>query len=110
MPASIALNQVFEWDKVSQRYRRLATGKFVSPRAVKRGIQIVIRNAQAEISAVTQQMIDGHSTISEWQYRMSAELKNLHVSGAMAARGGPANMTGTDYLRAARELKSQYRY
>jgi len=100
----------FEYDRASLRYKRLSTGRYVSPRAVKRAINRVIVNTQIEIRAVTEQLTKGQITIGEWQYRMSAELKNLHVSGAMAARGGPANMAGADYLRAARELKSQYRY
>jgi hypothetical protein len=108
MPATRRVTSEFTYDRRALRYRR--AGKFVSSRAVKLAVRRVIRNAQAEMRAVTDQMIGGKLTVGEWRDRFRHELKNLHVSGAMAGQGGPASMTPGDYLRAGREIKSQYRY
>jgi hypothetical protein len=108
MPATIAVNQTFEWSPSLLRYRRTATGKFVSDRAVKLGVRRVIRQSQAEMRALTDQMIRREITLAQWQERMRQELKNLHVSGAMAGAGGMANMTPADYGRVGYTLRFQY--
>jgi hypothetical protein len=108
MAATRTVRQEFQWDRKSLRYRR--NGKFVSERAVKLGVRRVIRASQAEMRAVTDEMIRGEITVGDWQARFAGELKNAHVSGAMAGQGGPANMTREDYLRVGRGLKLQYRY
>lgn len=108
MPATRAIREVFTWDKEVLRYRR--AGRFVSERAVKLGVRRVMRASQAELRAIADQMASGEISLSEFQSRMASELKNLHVSGAMAGQGGPANMTANDYLRVGRKLRNEYRF
>lgn len=104
----LAVRKGFEWDADALRYRRLSTGRFVSQRAVRLAIRRSIKISGEEMKALSEQVASGEITVGEWQARMSFEVKNLHVSSAMAARGGPANMTPADYLRAGRELKFNY--
>jgi hypothetical protein len=108
MPTTRTVRADFQWDKRQLRYRR--AGKFVSERAVKLAIRRVIRTSQAEMRALGESMARGEIDVAEFQSRFASELKNLHVSAAMAGQGGPANMTSADYLRVGRGLKSQYRY
>lgn len=109
MPATLTIRDQFIWDPDRLQYRR-PNGQFVSVRAVKLGIRRVIRATQAEMQSLTNQMMRGELSLSDWQARFTNELKNMHVSAAMAGQGGAANMTRNDYLRVGRALKSQYRY
>lgn len=108
MPTTRAIRDEFSFDRKVLRYRR--AGKFVSERAVKLAVRRVIRASQAEMRALGESMARGEIDVAEFQSRLASELKNLHVSGAMAGQGGPANMTAADYLRVGRGLKVQYRH
>ncbi len=109
MPATVAQKlSAFTWDARNLRYRR--AGQFVSARTVKLAVRRVIRGSQADMRELTDQLIAKDITVADWRARMQGEVKNLHVAGAMAGQGGPANMTPSDYLRVARALKAQYRY
>lgn len=108
MPATVSIRAQFVWDAKFARYRRVATGQWVSDRAVKLGVRRVIRQSQAEMRRLTDLLAKREITIRDWQGRMASELKNLHVSGAMAGGGGMANMTPADYGRVGRRLRFEY--
>jgi len=107
MAATVSIRSKFSWDKQAQRYR-LPSGRFVKETAVKQATFRVIRNSQAEMQRLTAQLNRGELTIDNWRARFASELKNLHVSGAMAGGGGMANMTQSDYGRVGQEMRFQY--
>jgi hypothetical protein len=109
MAATVAVGSQFTWSPTNLRYRRTATGEYVSERAVKLAVRRVIRQSQAEMRALTELMNRREITLANWQERMRQELKNLHVSGAMAGAGGMANMTAVDYGRVGQRLRFEYR-
>jgi len=106
--ATVSIRSKFAWDKDAQRYR-LANGRFVKETAVKQATLRTIKSSQAEMQRLTTQLNRGELTIENWCTRFASELKNLHVSGAMAGGGGMANMTQADYGRIGQELRFQYR-
>ncbi len=107
MAATVTIKSRFTWNPKVQRYQ-LASGRFVKATAVKRATMQVIRQSQAEMRSLTQQLNRGELTIENWRARFASELKNVHVSNAMAGAGGMGNMTQSDYGRVGQELRFQY--
>jgi hypothetical protein len=100
----------FRWDAQSQRFRLASNGRFVTQAAVKRAVNRVITGAKSEIASLARQVANGSIEIGEFQIRMAAQLKSLHLASVAAARGGFPNLSAADYGRAGQVLRVQYGY
>lgn len=63
-----------------------------------------------KIKQISQRLIDGKITLSDWQSRIRDELKKAHLKSAIFSRGGVNQMRDKDYLAVGRNLKQEYRY
>lgn len=108
MGATVAFKTRFSYSPQSLRYRDNATGRFVSTGKVKRAVDTVIRKSSNEMRSLAQDLADRKITLGAWQERFAAEMKNLHVSNAMAGAGGMRNMTQQDYGRVGQRLRFEY--
>jgi hypothetical protein len=102
------LRTVFLWDESALRYRSATTGRFVSDRAVKQAINTVIARSQAELRSLAAQAASGELNLADFQDRMAAELKNLHLTATAAGKGGWTQLDASDFGRVGAELRFQY--
>lgn len=100
----------FAYSEATQRYRDGATGRFVAQRTVNSAVDEVIGGAAQRLIGITQQLQSGTITLAEWQGRMVAELKPLHVGAAAIGRGGWAQMQPSDWGWTGSVLRKQYAY
>ena len=102
------LKSRYEYNRRSMRYRDRRTGQWVSTKTVKRATIKVINASKAAMRTLAQDMAGRRIKLGEWQRRMEVEIKNLHVSMAMAGAGGMAQMTPRDYGRVGARLRFEY--
>lgn len=98
----------YEYNQRSMRYRDRRTGKWVAQKTVKRATIKVIEASKAAMRTLANDMAGRRIKLSEWQRRMEVEIKNLHVSLAMAGAGGMSQMTPRDYGRVGARLRFEY--
>lgn len=97
------------WDAAQRRYRD-AGGRFVAESAVRNALEDVTRASAASMRRLSEQLQAGEITVAQWQTRMAAEVKTMHVVSATVAHGGKAQMGHSDYGWTGSVIKEQYRY
>ncbi len=98
----------FSWNTGAGRYVDLSTGRFIPRSLVADVLEKVITASQQQIEALTQSLLDGNITLSEWQLSMERELKAIHTLSAALARGGWSQMEFSDWGRVGAFIKRQY--
>jgi hypothetical protein len=101
----------FVWDPTVARYRDLSNGQFVS----ESDLQDLVDNYAddylgPQIEQLTDQMIGGDISLSDWQVSMAESLKQAYVTVAAIGRGGRSAMDYSDFGRIGARLRSEYKY
>ena len=109
MPKTSRLSE-YGWNDKAARYVNLTTGRFVSSKAVKDGLEKVVAKSQSEIKLISERLVAGDITLAEWQTGMAQQIKLGHTASAAAARGGWAQMTQADWGATGQLVKKQYAY
>lgn len=100
----------YGWNANARRYVYLPTGRFVAANDLRAAVDTVIDATTQDIRALAQQLVDGTLTIAQWQSRMQGDLKALYVACGVAAGGGFAQMSQSDYGYLGSLIKPQYQY
>lgn len=100
----------YTWEQLNARYRSNQTGRFVAEKTIiaeaeRYHEQVVAPN----IERITERMVNGNMTVSQWQTAMQREIKDAHIISVQAGRGGKKATTQTDYGRQGGRLKFEYR-
>lgn len=105
-----SLSHDYGWNERAARYIDLTTGRFVSGRTIARELDKVINASQSNIEGVTQSLIDGNTTIEQWQVAMEREIRTIHTASGAAARGGWAQMNQSDWGWVGSQVRKQYNW
>lgn len=97
----------WRWDERSRRYRA-SSGRFLPASAVRNAIDSALQKAQQRVTAVSEQLRSRSVTLGEWEARMRAELKSIHVYSGLLAKGGRSQLTPAEAGRIGRTLRDQY--
>ncbi len=100
----------YTWDSAVQRYRNPTSGRFVSPRDVRAEVDVYLENARSGARGLTQLLVDGRVSLGDWQGLMADEIKALHTSNAVLARGGWEQMADDDWSRLGEQVRDEYPY
>lgn len=100
----------FDWDPRSSRYRRRATGQFVSRDAIRGALEGALRTARREMDSTSRLLQSGAISVADWRERMAAHIKATHLYSAAMPRGGWAQLTAADFGRVGRLVRIQYEY
>lgn len=100
----------FGFDQRSQRFRNLETGRFVSERQVRDGVDRVADLASARLGALTARFRTGEITAVQWQSEMLAQIKAAHIASALAAYGGRDAMTPARWGTVGQIIRREYAY
>lgn len=92
------------------RYRDAQTGRFISDRAVRDGVDNLADLASTRMAGHTRNMQAGTTTLADWQAQMLAEIKATHVAAGVAAHGGRAQMSPSDWGRVGQRVRAEYGY
>ncbi len=110
MTTSLPLSHDYGWNEIAGRYIDLTTGQFVSRAVVAQELENVINLSQDNIQAISQSLLDGNITLSQWQLAIEQEVKLIDVASGATARGGWDQMTQSDWGFVGSQVKSQYQY
>lgn len=100
----------FGFDRPSQRFRDLSTGRFVSERAVRDGVDRTADLASARLGELTSRFRTGEIGAVQWQTEMLAQIKQAHISAALAAYGGRDAMTPQRWGTVGQIIRREYAF
>jgi hypothetical protein len=103
-----SLTPTYTFNARSQRYRHIATGRWVGRDTVRRALDTTLQRSQADMTRLGRDLQAGRLTLAEWQVATAKSLKAAHLASAAAARGGWAQMTQADYGRVGHKLRGEY--
>jgi hypothetical protein len=92
------------------RYRDTDSGRFVSEARIRVAVDMAADAASARMAQLTERLTSGALTLAEWQSQAMAVIKVSHVSTAVVAHGGRAQMTASDWGWIGQRIKTEYRY
>lgn len=92
------------------RYYDLETGKFVSNAAVREGLESLMDASALNMNTFTQSLIDGSTSLADWQTGMMQQIKITHTASAALSQGGWAQMTQSDWGATGQLIRAQYDY
>lgn len=108
--SSRSLVPEYHWDKAGQRYRDVATGRFVSRAEVNGVLNTIMSEATKQLVDLTRDMIEGRVNFQTFGLEAAIHLKNAHICAAALARGGMDRMTQSDWGRLGNRLKGEFGY
>lgn len=100
----------FIWNADAHRYIDSDTGRFVSSSAVRDALENVMDDAALTMNGLSQQLLDGTISLSDWQTGMMSEIKTIHVASTASASGGWAQVTQSQWGAAGQLIREQYDY
>jgi hypothetical protein len=100
----------YGYDPRSRKYRDRATGRFISPKEVRRAVDIMIDIETVKARQFAQNLRDGKLSLVEWQIGIASQFKALHVAMGLAANGGLQNTSAASLGYIASLIKTQYQY
>lgn len=90
------------------RYIDLETGRFVSMRTIRDVLESAIDASAVRMNDLTQRLHDGEISLVEWRSGMMKNIKTAHTAAGMAANGGWAQMTQSDWGAVGQMVRTQY--
>ena len=98
------------WDARLAQYRNARTGRFVTRMEIRAALDMAIEAAQQRMLDASRQYRVGQIDLAAWRTAMASDIKNVHLYGAAAAKGGWGQLTADDYGRVGQILRVQYTY
>lgn len=98
------------WDRNSQRYRDLATGRYMPRQQVLDYVGALIDGRKVVTDRLAQFVATGSINPKDFGETLKGELKRQYVNEYMLGRGGRHQMTQRDWGSIGGMLKEQYKY
>jgi hypothetical protein len=108
--AALAAGILFLWDKPSRRYYSTETEQVVREATIRRFVKEIGDAAKSRLRQLTEAKTRGEISQAAWEVAMKSEIKNLHRTMAVMARGGKDQMTQRDWGRVGRVIANQNKY
>ena len=100
----------YTYDRRIGRYRDRSTGRLLSDRVVRDGVDNLADMASRRMADYSRRLLDGGMSLADWQARMMADIKASHVAAGVAAHGGKAQMSQADWGRVGQRVRAEYGY
>ncbi len=100
----------FQYVTSINRYRDMATGRFVSLPTLRAKANAIVNASQANAADLAAQFSNGIITAEEWRLAMRERLKQDAIQQYVLGRGGREQMTQQDWGRTGRALRDQYAF
>lgn len=99
----------YRWNATAGRYVD-ERGQFVPFIEIRNELEGVIDAASIRMNVLSEQLIGGQISLSEWQSGMMESVKIVHTASAASANGGWAQMSQSDWGFAGQRIREQYNY
>lgn len=99
----------YTYDENIRRYRD-THGRIVSRESVRRAIDEALRNTGKRARELALGLRSGSISLTTWELEMRALVKDVHLYGAAAERGGWDRLTPGDLGRVGQLVRTQYGY
>jgi hypothetical protein len=99
----------YTWDDALRRYRD-PRGRIVARDTVRSAIDAALRKTDQRARALSLELRAGTVSLTEWEAGMRAVIKDVHLYGAAAVRGGWDRLTPGDLGRVGQLVRTQYAY
>ena len=106
----MATDQAFTFDQASQRFRSLETGRFVSERSVRDGVDRMADLASQRMGDAAARFRSGELSIGQFQTTMLETIRDSQISAALAAYGGRQNMDASRWGLVGQQIRVQNLY
>jgi len=100
----------YGWNSAASRYTDITTGRFVSNKVIRNGLEDMMDASASNMNLLTQSLVDGNISLAQWQSAMMGEIKASHVASAALSQGGWEQMTQSDWGAVGRLIRDQYDY
>jgi hypothetical protein len=100
----------YGFDRSSQRFRDLSTGRFVSEREVRDAVDRLADLTSRRMGEAAARYRAGQITSSDWLAEHLALVKQSQIASALAAYGGRANMTPERWGLVGYQIRVQYAF
>jgi hypothetical protein len=99
----------YTYDEALRRYRD-PRGRIVSRETIRRAIDDTLARTEGRALALATELQAGRITLAAWEIEMRALIKDVHLYGAAAVRGGWDRLTPGDLGRVGQLVRTQYGY
>lgn len=110
MPARRPFLSRFVYSKKVNRYFRRSNGNLVPPSEIATEVDRLIQYAMTNLESIGLELDGELISLRDWQNQVKAEIQNLHLSIAAAARGGMRNLDETARRQIQGVIKEQLTY
>lgn len=100
----------YQYDASAQRYRDPATGQFVSEDTVRGAADGLADQLSQVLANITMELVQGKSSVPDWQKRFADELVDHHLAAAAVAAGGLQNLKRAEPSAAQARLVDQLKF
>lgn len=97
------------WNEQAGRFTD-SRGRFISQSAVRSVIDGIADAASERLAQASQRLLNGELSLAAWQLEAQQTIKLAHVSAAVIAHGGAAQMTPQRWGAIGPVVKSEYQY
>jgi hypothetical protein len=98
----------YSWDSQQQRYRNLATGRYVSRKEVIKLLEAQVSDAERRLNELGTAFFEGAIAFAVWVEQMRTEIRRLQIQQVALAKGGFDQLDSPDYGRVDGSLRNQY--
>ena len=104
------MGDLYSFDRSSQRFRDLESGRFVTERAVRDSVDRVADLASRRMGELTARFRTGEITAVAWQTETMQTIKFSQIASALAAYGGRDQMTQARWGTVGQIIRTEYAY
>lgn len=99
----------YRWNEQAARYIA-PNGRFVSADEIRRQLDRSLRNSEARIVELAQELRGGTVSLNTWHQEMRVIIKDVHLYSGALARGGWAQLTPRDLSQISQLVRVEYDY
>jgi hypothetical protein len=99
----------YTFDRRLGRYRD-TRGRLIAERVVRDAVDNVTDLASSRMGQYARDLLDGRLSLADFQARLMQDSKSAHLAAGIAAHGGKAQMSPSDWGRVGQQVRRQYGY
>lgn len=101
----------WQYEPELERYRNLATGRFISSEQVVGLVdQLIDRTNESAVDTLSTMVADQRLSTADWKSAMARTIKNAYIQQTELAAGGRENVTQQMWGSAGGQIAEQYRF
>lgn len=100
---------VYRWNDLSGRFID-SRGRFVPEKTVRDVVDKIADDASAKMAAISQSLVEGKTTLANWEIEMRRLVKVSNSATAVLANGGAGEMSPSRWGSVGQTVRQEYGY